>query len=219
MRSGRRCTPRALEAPDLSETAPLGHNRRREMAEKTKKKQVLLRKRAPEIVKSHRWARNIRRAEGLRAATVYLNGVHGLVQAQAGRAPQVDELIAARQPAEPVRHGIPRLYLSGLSDLNFTINGQCAGRDEHVASRWTIRATHSGELLGVPPTGRELQITGVTVNAVEGELVKLEGFTNPAGKPVEEQWAFWVVEEWNYWDLPGLAALIRNGQRTAGGTG
>jgi hypothetical protein len=188
------------------------------MAEKTKKKQVLLRKRAPEIVKSHRRARNVRRAGQGQAATRYLNAIHGLVQEQIGWAPQVVELIAARQPADPIRHGIPRLFLSGLSDLNFTINGQCA-RDERIASRWTIRATHSGELLGVPPTGRGLTITGVTVNTVEGELVKLEGFTNAKGDPVEQQWAFWVVEEWNYWDLPSLAALIRNGRQTGGGAG
>ena len=186
------------------------------MAEKAKKQKVLLRRRPPDIVKAHRFARNRRRLEQTKAATSYLNAIHGVVAKEEDRAPQVEELIAAKRPAEPVRHGVPRVYLSALSDLNFTINGQCA-RDEHIASRWTVRGTHTGELLRVPPTGRDLMITGVTVHAVDGELVKLEGYTNPAGKLVEDQWACWVVEEWTYWDLPSLAALIRDGQQTGGG--
>jgi SnoaL-like polyketide cyclase len=185
------------------------------MAEK-KKQQVLLRRRAPEIVKSHRRARAVRRAGQARASTRFLNDVHGLVQEEVGRAPQVEDLIITRRPAEPVNHGIPRLYLSGLSDLNSTITTQCA-RDEHIASRWTVRGTHSGELLGVPPTGRELVVNGVTVHRVEGELVEVDGFINRRGDLVKEQWACWVVEEWNYWDLPSLAAQIRDGRQTAGG--
>jgi hypothetical protein len=186
------------------------------MADKEKKKQkVLLRRRPPDIVKAHRFKRNVRRMEQTKAATNYLNAIHGQVAEEDGRAPQVEELIAARRPAEPIRHGVPRVYLSALSHLNFTINGQCV-RDEHTATRWTVRGMHTGELLGVPPTGRDLMITGITVNAVEGELVKLEGYTNPAGKVVEEQWAFWVVEEWSYWDLPSLATLLRNGQQAGG---
>jgi hypothetical protein len=183
------------------------------VAEKTEKpkKKVMLRRRAPQIVKDHRRALAMRRGAQLRAATRYLNVTHGLVLPPTrGDAPEVRELIGSRQPAEPARHGIPRFYLAGLSELNFTVNGQCQ-RDERIASRWTIRAVHSGELLGVPPSGRGLTLTGVTLNTVEGELVKLEDFTDHLGNRVEEQWAFWVVEDWNYMDLQSFAASVRDG--------
>jgi SnoaL-like polyketide cyclase len=182
------------------------------VAEKTdkRKNKLLLRRRAPQVVKDARVKRAQRRGSEVRTATNYLNVVHGGVAGTGRQAPEVRELLQAKQSIEPRRHGIPRFYLAGLSDVNFTVNGQCQ-RDAHVASRWTIRAIHSGELMGVPPSGRDLILTGLTLNAVEGELLKLEGFTDRNGNPVEEQWVHWVVEEWNYIDLPRFGAMLRNG--------
>jgi hypothetical protein len=84
--------------------------------------------------------------------------------------------------------------------------------------RWSIRAVHSGELLGAPPTGREVNFTGAALVVLEGELLQLgEGFTTEVGRVLKEQWAFWAVEEWSYWDVPGLMAQIREGQQAVGG--
>lgn len=131
-------------------------------------------------------------------------------------APQIRELVRARQPAEPILHGVPRHYLAGLSDINFTIHGQCQ-QEERIASRWSIRGVHSGELLGAPPTGREVTVHGVTLVATEGERIEFEeGFRNEAGLMLKEQWGFWVVEEWNYWDVLGLMAQIREDRQAVG---
>ena len=189
-----------------------------ETSEQTKKqKQILLRKREPQIVKFHRRLRGARWGAQSKGATQYLNAVHGSLRADLQEAPQVTELLRMKRETAPVFHGIPRLYLPGLSDLNFTISGQCA-EEERIASRWTIRGTHSGELLGAPPTGREVTFTGVTLTLLEGEQVDLgEGFEVKPGKVLKEQWAWWVVEEWNYWDLPGLALQLREDRQAVGG--
>jgi SnoaL-like polyketide cyclase len=184
------------------------------MADKDKKpKQVLLRKRVPQIVTEYRRRRGRRRQGQRKGSNRHLNAVHGQTTEDIEEAPQVRELVLARQPAEPTFHGVPRHYLGALSDINFTINGQCQ-EEARIVSRWSIRAVHSGELLGVPPTGREVTITGATLVAVEGERIEFpDGFTSETGRTVGEQWGFWVVEEWNYWDVLGLLAQIREGQQ------
>jgi predicted ester cyclase len=187
------------------------------LADKEKKpKKVLLRKRAPQIVKDARRARGRKRLGQRKASARYLNDVHGQSKEDLSEAPQIRELVRARQPAEPILHGVPRHYLAGLNDINFTIHSQCQ-QEERIASRWSIRAVHSGELLGAPATGREVTVHGVTLVATEGERMEFEGdFRNEAGHRVMEQWGFWVVEEWNYWDVPGLMAQIREDRQAVG---
>ena len=46
---------------------------------------------------------------------------------------------------------------------------------ETVAYRWTFRGTHQGELMGMPPTGKQVEITGITINRI-------------SGSKIEEQW-------------------------------
>ncbi|MEV6315873.1 ester cyclase [Streptomyces sp. NPDC051776] len=46
--------------------------------------------------------------------------------------------------------------------FDFTLESQLA-EGEEVATRWTWRGTHRGEFLGIPPTGKECVMTGVTV--------------------------------------------------------
>jgi hypothetical protein len=184
------------------------------MAEKTKKP-VKLRRRAPEIVRLDRQARNKRRGQLMNAVTRHLREVHGggfeLVE---DKAELEHEPVTKPIPEQVVERGTPRLYLAGLSEINLTINGQCI-RDEppSIASRWTIRGLHTGDLLGIPPTRRDVTFSGVSLCAADSEKVKLkQPFTNRMGRFIDSRWIFWVVEEWIYWDLPGLAAQLRNGE-------
>jgi steroid delta-isomerase-like uncharacterized protein len=66
------------------------------------------------------------------------------------------------------------MYLAAFPDLRFTIEHLVAENDL-VLARLTARGTHQGELLGTPPSGRQ-----VTVAAME--LYRLED-----GK-IAEQW-------------------------------
>ena len=105
----------------------------------------------------------------------------------------IDELTAAdyigHDPAvpEPQRgpEGIKEFvtgYLAAFPDGTITIEDQLAEGDL-VATRWTGRGTHRGELMGIPPTGKQVTVTGLTISRV----VK--------GK---------VVEEWTNWDTLGM---------------
>jgi steroid delta-isomerase-like uncharacterized protein len=54
------------------------------------------------------------------------------------------------------------LYRSAFPDLRLTIEDLIADGD-NVAARWSIRATHKGQLDQIPPTGKPVSITGVSI--------------------------------------------------------
>jgi steroid delta-isomerase-like uncharacterized protein len=89
---------------------------------------------------------------------------------------------------EPVRgiKGFKRLrasYHNASSDVRTTIDDMIA-QDDKVVTRWTTRGTHDkGEMLGVPPTGKQIEVTGITVNRIS------------EGK---------IAEDWTVWDSLGL---------------
>ncbi|MCC3767611.1 ester cyclase [Streptomyces sp. UNOC14_S4] len=47
-------------------------------------------------------------------------------------------------------------------DFRFALQGQLEDGDQ-VATRWTWRATHTGEFMGLAPTGRDVEMSGVTI--------------------------------------------------------
>lgn len=104
----------------------------------------------------------------------------------------IDELVApdyvGHDPAQPELHGPEGIkefitgYLAGFPDGRITIDGQLAEGDM-VATRWTGRGTHQGELMGIPPTGKQVTVSGITISRVKN------------GK---------VVEEWSNWDTLGM---------------
>jgi steroid delta-isomerase-like uncharacterized protein len=73
-------------------------------------------------------------------------------------------------------------YRSAFPDLTITIEDQLAERDL-VATRWTAKGTHKGELMGVAATGKQATVTGLTIDKIED------------GK---------IVESWTNWDTLGM---------------
>lgn len=74
------------------------------------------------------------------------------------------------------------MYRVAFPDLRYTIEDQFAEGDL-VASRWTARGTHRGELMGIAPSGNEIEVTGITIHRfAEGK----------------------ITEEWWNWDALGL---------------
>ena len=69
---------------------------------------------------------------------------------------------AARQEASDFRRGFP--------DVVSTIEDLIAEGDK-VAARWRARATHRGEYVGVPPTDKEVEFTGISVYRIEGNRI------------------------------------------------
>jgi steroid delta-isomerase-like uncharacterized protein len=57
-------------------------------------------------------------------------------------------------------------------DVRVTIEEQVAEGDG-VATRYTLGGTHEGELMGIPPTGNRVEITGVAFERLaDGKIVE-----------------------------------------------
>jgi predicted ester cyclase len=54
-------------------------------------------------------------------------------------------------------------YRSALADLRVTVEHQFTEGD-YVATRSTIRGRHDGDLMGTPPTGREVAFSCLTIS-------------------------------------------------------
>jgi steroid delta-isomerase-like uncharacterized protein len=59
------------------------------------------------------------------------------------------------------------MYLAGLPDLRVTIEELVAEGDK-VGVRRSYAGTHRGELLGVPPTGKQVRIGGISIFRLAG---------------------------------------------------
>jgi steroid delta-isomerase-like uncharacterized protein len=59
------------------------------------------------------------------------------------------------------------MYLAGLPDLQVTIEEMVAEGDK-VGVRRSYEGTHRGELLGVPPTGKQVRIGGISIFRMDG---------------------------------------------------
>lgn len=95
-----------------------------------------------------------------------------------------------------VNHGLPpgmppgiegtKAYLgmfrSAFPDTQMTIEDQIAEGDT-VVTRWTATGTHTGELMGIPATGKQVTVTGIDVNRFAGGQ---------------------IVEAWGQFDQMGL---------------
>lgn len=73
-----------------------------------------------------------------------------------------------------------------LPDIRFTLD-EVIGERDLVAVRWTARATHAGDHLGVPATNKPVTFTGM-------------GF----GRFHDDK----LVESWNNWDMLGMLQAI-----------
>ncbi|MBA3430548.1 MAG: ester cyclase [Actinobacteria bacterium] len=78
------------------------------------------------------------------------------------------------------------MYGEAFPDIQMTVEDQLADGDR-VVTRWAARGTHQGELMGVPPSGNEVAISGITIARVaDGQ----------------------IQEEWTNWDGLGLMQQI-----------
>ena len=68
------------------------------------------------------------------------------------------------------------VYLTAFPDASFTVEDEIAEEDR-VASRYTFRGTHQGELMGIPPTGKQVTVTGIIINRMVGGK-SAEGWLN-----------------------------------------
>jgi len=63
------------------------------------------------------------------------------------------------------------MYRAAYPDTSFTIEDQVAEGGK-VVTRWTGRGTHQGELMGIPPTGERVTVTGIEFDRVSGGRIE-----------------------------------------------
>ena len=138
-----------------------------------------------------------RRATGAPAADAELIVKRLLEEPWKGNFDVIDEYVApgylGHDPAEAdpirgpagVRANVDR-YIAGFPGGAVTVDDQISERAK-VATRWTARGTHAGEIAGIAPTGKEVTVTGLTISKLE------------RGK---------VVEEWTTWDRLGMLVQL-----------
>ncbi|GIV98239.1 MAG: hypothetical protein KatS3mg057_2896 [Herpetosiphonaceae bacterium] len=64
------------------------------------------------------------------------------------------------------------VYRTAFPDSRITIEEQVA-QGNLVATRWTAQGTHNGQLMGIQPTGKRVQVSGIQIDRVEqGKIVE-----------------------------------------------
>jgi steroid delta-isomerase-like uncharacterized protein len=61
-------------------------------------------------------------------------------------------------------------YRQAFPDARSTVEDQVAEGDK-VVTRWRARGTHRGALGPIPPTGREFEFTGITIERIAGARI------------------------------------------------
>ncbi len=65
---------------------------------------------------------------------------------------------------------------TALPDFHTTIEDMIAEGDK-VVQRFTARGTHKGEFMGIPPTGKQVTITGIAIDRIAGNKI-VENWAN-----------------------------------------
>ena len=68
------------------------------------------------------------------------------------------------------------LYRTAFPDLRFTIEDLIA-ESEAVTCRWSSRGTHRQPLSGIAPTGKVINVSGITITRLAGGKI-VEGWVN-----------------------------------------
>ncbi|HLF74778.1 MAG TPA: ester cyclase [Anaerolineales bacterium] len=75
------------------------------------------------------------------------------------------------QNREAMLQGVS-MFNAAFSDRSFTIDDLIAEGDR-VATRTTMRAVHSGDYQGQPPTGKQIVVSGLTIERIQdGKIVE-----------------------------------------------
>lgn len=99
------------------------------------------------------------------------------------------------QPGRVGLVGFVAYLRAGFPDVHFDVEELLADGDK-VTTRWRCRGTHRGEFMGIPATGRAVNVSGMAIHRIaDGQL----------------------VEGWNNWDALGLLQQLGAASQPAQG--
>jgi steroid delta-isomerase-like uncharacterized protein len=67
-----------------------------------------------------------------------------------------------------------RQWHAGFPDIHFEVVDVIAERDR-VLTRWVLTGTHTGEYMGLAPTGRRVEVHGMSLDIIADGMI-VEGF-------------------------------------------
>lgn len=83
-----------------------------------------------------------------------------------------------------------RMYLRAFPDVRFTlVRLACDPEADLVCEEWQAVGTHRGDLMGVAPTGRSVEVSGCNVIRIDADGL--------------------ISEETTYWDAHGVIRQLR----------
>lgn len=94
----------------------------------------------------------------------------------------IDRLVAQDAAGNDPKFGVGResfktqwrKWQAGFSDLHFHVE-EIIAEGERVVTRWRLTGTHDGEFLGHAPTGRKVDVDGVSIDTIRDDIV-VSGF-------------------------------------------
>ena len=92
--------------------------------------------------------------------------------------------------AESGPEGIKRVVSPqppAFMDVHWTVDDMVAAERDLVVTRWTGNGVHTGEVMGIPPTGRRVTVSGIWIHRIA------------AGK---------IAQSWNLWDGMGMVRQL-----------
>ena len=74
------------------------------------------------------------------------------------------------------RQLIPALW-TAFPDQHYSLEDLIAEGDK-VVSRYTLRCTHQGDFMGIPPTGKQVSFTGIEIDRIEEDKIVESWFSS-----------------------------------------
>jgi predicted ester cyclase len=96
--------------------------------------------------------------------------------------PEYTATIANNPPMDLAGHSaFGMMFYQGFPDVYHTLDDVIVEGDR-AAVRFTLRGTHTGAFMGVPPTGRRIEVTAIAIqHFVDGKIARLWGQFDQVG--------------------------------------
>ena len=59
---------------------------------------------------------------------------------------------------------------TALSNISAEVH-EIVAADDKVVIRWTVRGGHTGQFIGIPPTGKELELSGINIYQISDNKI------------------------------------------------